>query len=185
MGVEGTIWFSPSAHQSPIVKELWKKIKDNKHPFPSDKASAIKVHTHKYKSPDQPYFPVRTGESDLFKAPDFARHVDAWATANLQVQIGDIKKTGDPVADEFNEIIMEAFNIAFGNMLKSGNLLTWNLWFSAPELVDQEEWRTHAETWRKSIDADHGAPTGEKSEVRYFDGTPFKPAEEFLSLIHI
>jgi hypothetical protein len=35
-------------------------------------------------------------------------------------------------------------------MLQPGNLLFWNVWFKARKLVDQEEWRTHAERWRKS-----------------------------------
>jgi hypothetical protein len=44
-----------------------------------------------------------------------------------------------------------------------------------PKLVDQEEWRTHAERWRKSIDEGHGAHAG--GPARYFDGTPFNPVE--------
>ena len=51
MTVEGTIWFSPSAHQNWFVKEAWKLVKESSLPFPSDKANAIKVTTHKSGSP--------------------------------------------------------------------------------------------------------------------------------------
>ena len=68
--------------------------------------------------------------------------------------------------------------MAAGNMLKEGNILTWNVWFTAPELVDQQEWEDHAEKWRLSLDSDHGSPEGPGTVPRYFDGTPFKPLEE-------
>jgi hypothetical protein len=96
------------------------------------------------------------------------------------VQIGSIIKTGDKVADDFNELVLGIFNTASGNMLKSGNILTWNVWFTAPEYVDTEEWSKHAEKWRKSINADHGSPEGEGTDARYFDGTPFKAGEAFI-----
>jgi hypothetical protein len=54
-------------------------------------------------------------------------------------------------------------------------VLTWNVWFTSPQLVDKVEWRAHAEKWRKSIDADHGSPDGNGTTAKYFDGTPFKP----------
>ncbi len=180
MTVEGTIWFSPSAHENPLVKLLWQMFKNKKLPFPSEKANGIKVSTHKFKDPGQSIFPVRTGETTLFTSPDFAKHPDAWAVGNVEVEIGPIKKTGYPIVDEFNELVMEAFNVASGNILQSGNLLSWNVWFTAPELINKEEWRTHAERWRKSIDADHGSPTGPGTQVRYFDGSPFKPGEEVI-----
>src|SRR5208282_94968 len=63
MTVEGTIWFSPSAHQNWLVKKAWKLFKEKSLPFPSDKANAINVTTHKSGSPAQPIFPVRRGES--------------------------------------------------------------------------------------------------------------------------
>jgi hypothetical protein len=48
MSVVGKVWFSPSAHQKPLVKFLWQKFKNSGHPFPSNKANAIIVTTHKY-----------------------------------------------------------------------------------------------------------------------------------------
>lgn len=180
MTVEGKIWFSPSAHENTIIKMLWAIFKNNGHPFPSSKDNAIIVTTHKSQTPDQPIFPVRKGETDLFESPDFAKHPEAWSKANIEVEIGPIKKTGDKMVDDFNNLIMEVFNMASGNMLKSGNLLTWNVWMTAPELVDKIEWREHAEKWRKSIDADHGSPDGPGTSARYFDGTPFSPAQEII-----
>jgi hypothetical protein len=63
-------------------------------------------------------------------------------------------------------------------MLKEGNTLSWNVWFTAPEEVDTEEWAAHAEKWRVSIDTDHGSPDGEGTLPRYFDGTEFKAMKE-------
>jgi hypothetical protein len=65
-------------------------------------------------------------------------------------------------------------------MLQPGNLLSWNVWFTAPKLVNKEEWRTHAERWRKSIDEGHGSPDGPGSIARYFDRTPFDPVESAI-----
>lgn len=84
------------------------------------------------------------------------------------------------MVDHFNQLIMDIFNLASGNMLQPGNVLSWNVWFKAPALVDREEWRTHAERWRKSIDEDHGSPDGPGTIARYFDGSPFDPVEQLL-----
>jgi hypothetical protein len=179
MTVTGKIWFSPSATQGTLVKWLWDKFAESKLPFPSDKANAIMVTTHKPGNPEQPIFPLRRGETTNFEIPDFAKHWDeAWSVGNLEVQIGPIEKTGYPAVDAFNQIIMDVFNTASGNMLQPGNTLAWNVWFTAPELVDKEEWANHAKLWRESIDADHGSPDGPGTDPRYFDGSPFKPMEE-------
>ena len=181
MTVEGKIWFSPSATDTNwMVQALWELFDDNGYPFPSCKANAIRVSTHLRDQPDQPIFPLRIGEADLFEAPDFAKHPEAWAVGNIEVQIGPIAKTNVAMVDDFNDMVMTAFNIASGNMLAPGNLLTWNVWFTEPELVDQEEWRLHAQTWRDSIDADHGSPDGDGSPARYFDGTPFSVERTIL-----
>ncbi|MGB0389084.1 MAG: hypothetical protein ACPGWR_30035 [Ardenticatenaceae bacterium] len=189
MSVEGTIWFSPSSHQSELVQAGWKLFDKIGAPFPSSKENAIKVKTHKRNQESQPIFPGRTGESTTFDAPDFAKHdtdktfltkhvEKAWAVGNIEVEIGDIeKKRFHPLVNWFNEKVLEMFNEASGNMLQSGNLLTWNVWFTAPELVDTEEWRAHAELWRESLEADHGSPTGLGHPARYADGTLFKPLE--------
>lgn len=174
MTVEGQIWFSPK--QGIIGQVIWDILENSHHNFPLNKANAIKVTTHKPGHPDQPIFPVRKGETTNFKSPDFARHEDqAWTVGNVEVEIGPIQKTYDTVVDGFNALVMKVFNVGSGNMLQPGNVLSWNVWFTEPELVNQNEWRTHAERWRKSIDEHHGSPHGPGTIARYFDGTPFKP----------
>jgi hypothetical protein len=75
---------------------------------------------------------------------------------------------------------MDIFNLASGNLLKPGNVLTWNVWLNAPTIVDQNEWKEHAETWRHSIDTGHVTPDGPGTQPRYFDGTPFSPIDAVL-----
>ena len=175
LSVVGKIWFSPSASGGFLYKMFWNLFKNSSHNFPATKEHAIIVKTHLPDQKDQVDFPLSYGESTDFPIPDFARHTDkAWSVGNLAVEIGEIEPTGDPVADEFNQMVLDAFNLASGNMLQNGNTLTWNVWFDAPGLVDQDEWRNHAEVWRKSIDADHGSPDGPGTDARYFDGSPFK-----------
>ena len=180
LSVVGKIWFSPSAMQNPIVKLLWEHFEKSKQPFPSDKSKAIVVYTHKVDEHEQPVFPLMKGESTGFDIPDFAKHPQAWSVGSLGVQIGSNIKTGYPVVDAFNSLIMDVFNLGAGNMLQLGNVLTWNVWFTQPELVNTEEWRTHAQRWRESIDADHGSPDGAGTEAKYFDGTPFKADLDFI-----
>ena len=172
MTVEGQIWFSPN--QGIIGQLIWALMEKSHHKFPLTKAQAIKVSTHKPGNPEQPIFPVRKGEATGFKSPDFARHEDeAWTVGNVEVEIGPIQETDDEVVNRFNHLVMNIFNVASGNMLSPGNVLSWNVWFSEPKLVNQEAWRTHAERWRKSIDTHHGSPHGAGTIPRYFDGTPF------------
>lgn len=180
MTVEGKIWFTPSSLESWKIKLLWASFDRLNLPFPSDKAHAIRVTTFKPGDPTQPIFPLLQGETTLFPSPNFAKHPEAWSIGNIGVEIGPIIKTGNPIADEFNELIMEIFNFATGNMLLSGNVLTWNVWFRSPQLVDKVEWKAHAEKWRKSIDADHGSPDGQGTTAKYFDGTPFNPIAGIL-----
>jgi len=180
MTVVGKIWFSPSAHQNFLVKHFWKKFADSDLPFPSDKAHAIVVTSSKVGDPGTKIFPLLTGQSSGFPIPDFAKHPEAWSVGNLGVQMGPIETSGNAEVDTFNQLVMDLFNLASGNMLQDGNVLTWNVWFTAPELVDQQEWRDHAEKWRKSIDADHGSPDGEGSAARYFDGSTYKPLQSLI-----
>jgi hypothetical protein len=163
MTVEGKVWFGPSAHQSSGGSKILKVLDALNYPVPGNKANAIIVTTHNPGHPEQPIFPFRQGETTLFESPDFAKHPEAWSVGNIEVEIGPIQSTGNADVDEFNTLIMELFNLISGNMLQSGNILSWN----------KEEWRTHAERWRTSIDEDHGSPDGPGTVARYFDGTPF------------
>jgi len=181
MKVEGRIWFSPSAHDHVLVQQLAEHFKKHNLPFPSDKANAIVVSTHNPGTPEQEIFPLTKGSSTDFPIPDFAKHEDiSWSLGHLGVQIGPIVKTNVKIVDDFNQLILDVFNTAAGNMLKNGNILTWNVWFTAPEEVNRLEWATHTEKWRRSIDADHGSPDGEGTVARYFDGTPFSPLKELF-----
>lgn len=184
MTVVGKIWFSKSAHQNALVKLFWERFKDSPHPFPADKERAIVVRTFKPGDRPQTIFPLFKGESEStdFPIPDFARHDEAWTVGHLGVEIGGIEPTGDPEVDEFNQMVLDIFNLGSGNMLKDGNILTWNVWFTAPELVDRDEWKGHALKWRESIDADHGSPDGPGTAARYFDGSPFNPGEALIEV---
>ena len=176
MKVTGKIWFAPSSYDKKLVKLIKAYFTYKKLPFPGDKAHAIEVQTFKPGSPDVEAFPLVSGPSPKFAIPEFAQHKEiSWAMGSLSVQIGSIKPTGVDKVDKFNQLVLDIFNTAGGNMLKEGNILYWNVWFTAPEKVNQEEWQEHAEYWRDSIQADHGSPDGNGTKARYFDGTPFKP----------
>ena len=181
MSVEARAWFAPGYEEKPAVKLLWKLLDDLGHDFPISKDKAIVVSAHKPGDPDQPIFPLSKGESTRFFAPDFARHNDeAWSVGHLEAEIGTIQPTHLSAVDDFNLLVLDIFNMSSGNMLKAGNVLTWNVWFDHPQLVDQGEWRDHAEKWRESIDIDHTSPDRQRTPARFPDGTLFSPAEELI-----
>lgn len=175
--VEGRVWFTPGQHQGAIFKDLWNYLRRLEPQLPMDKDHAIRVPTFKINDPQSPIFPIHKGQTQRFATPEFTHHPEAWTVANLDVEIGSIKLTDQPVVDEFNELVMEAFNLGSGNLLQPGNVLTWNVWFTEPELVNESEWRNHAGLWRKSIDEHHGSPDGPGSIARYFNGSPFSAAQ--------
>ena len=182
MSVEARAWFAPGFHEKPAVKLLWKLLDEFGHDFPISKDKAIVIGAHKPGDPDQPIFPLSRGENPRFVAPDFARHEDeAWSVGHLEAEIGAIEPTHHTAVDDFNNLFLDIFNMSSGNMLQAGNVLTWNVWFNHPELVDQEEWRDHAERWRKSIDIDHTSPDRQRTPARFHDGTPFQPPEELVA----
>ena len=182
MVVVGRIWFAPSAHETKFVKLIGDVFEEEGLNFPFDKANAIVIETYKPGHPEQPIFPLKTGQTPEkdFKIPDFAQHKEAWSVAHLGVQIGKIqtKPNEKEIVKEFNQLIWDVFNMGTGNMLKEGNILTWNVWFTAPDLVNQTEWQNHAECWRDSIDVDNTSPDGPGSIKRYYDGSPFKLLKE-------
>jgi hypothetical protein len=181
MSVEARAWFAPGHHEKPTVKLLWKLLDELGHDFPITKDKAVVISAHKPGDRDQPIFPLSKGESTCFVAPDFARHADeAWSVGHLEAEIGAIEPTHVTAVDDFNRLLLDIFNMSSGNMLKSGNVLTWNVWFNHPELVDRKEWRDHAETWRTSIDVDHTSPDRHRSPARHHDGSPFAPAEGLI-----
>ncbi|MGB1252780.1 MAG: hypothetical protein ACPG8W_19355 [Candidatus Promineifilaceae bacterium] len=182
MTVEGKIWFAPGSHDHWFVKAIW-SIFDGlgSGQFPFTKEHAIRVSTHMLNKPEHPIFTVRKGLSDRFDAPEFTTHYGdkLWTVGHIDVQIGSVISTGDPEVDRFNQSIVDIFNMGSGNMLQKDNTLTWNVWFTPPEIVDQEEWAEHAETWRESMDVDHSHTS---TPAKYADETLFKPRINYFKL---
>ena len=57
-----------------------------------------------------------------------------------------------------------------------------NVWVNHPELVDQEEWREHAEKWRESIDVNHNSPERWVSPPRFHDGSLIPVPKNLVAL---
>ncbi|MFT6289508.1 MAG: hypothetical protein ACJAR2_000093 [Ilumatobacter sp.] len=179
MSVEARVWFGPGAEQNTAVKLLWAVTKELGHDFPVSKDKAVVVSTNQPGDIDQPIFQLLKGETSRFKAPKFACHTDeAWSVGHIEVEVGAIKQTHIPEVDKFNEMLMDILNLASGNMLKQGSVLTWNVWVNHPELVDREEWQRHADEWRRSIDVDHISIERGRSVARFYDETPFEVTED-------
>ena len=178
MTVTGKIWFGPSARNKLLYKLLRLVLEEKDLPFPLDKKNAIQVTLHEVGNPDQAAISVRSGINPAFENPAFAmHHEEAWAVANVAVEIGPILPRHNTMVDDFNAMVMEIFNLASGNLLQQGNVLTWNVWLNAPTIVDRCEWKAHAEFWRHSLDTGHGSPDGPGTPPRYFNGTPFEPID--------
>ena len=174
LGVKGRIWISESSKGLSFVKQLMAKY--NTKGFPFSKANSINVTTHNPGQPWNPVFSLYNGTDPSFPHPSYALHWDkAYGVGFLNVAIGGIQLTGNDNVDQFNQIVLDIFNLASGNILKKGSTLSWNVWFAEPELVDHKEWSEHAQKWRDSIDVNHTSPTGEGSTQTYFDGRAFKP----------
>ena len=181
MAVEAKIWFAPGYEENHLVRVLWRLIESLGHDFPISKDKAVVVSAHQPGNPDQPAFALTRGENPRFQAPEFARHTDlAWSVGHLEAQIGDVVPTHETAVDDFNRLVLDVVNLSSGNMLKPGNVLTWNVWFSPPELVNQAEWRNHAETWRRSIDVDHTSPDRYRGPARFHDGTLLQPVHTII-----
>ena len=178
--VVAKIWFSQTAKKhSKLSKWAAHKLADTKLPF--SKETAITISTCNKDDTTCTFFSLRKGETEEFITPAFARHCGiSHGVGHLSAQIGEMNKTGSEIADNFNLIVLDIFNALSGNMLKKDNVLTWNVWFSAPEAVDQDEWNAHAELWRHSIQAEHGSPGGRGTSPRFEDGTKFNAKEDFI-----
>ena len=180
MSVMGQIWFSEGTEQNRLLA-LFAKILNLKGHFkmPFSKKNSIKVSTHCKGKPYEPLFALRNGTNQDFMIPPFAQHwEEAYGVAHLEVEIGPIipeVRPSNEIVLEFNQLILDIFNLGSGNILKEGQILSWNVWFAEPELVDTEEWQNHAEVWRESLEVNHTSPTGDGVPSRFYDGTPFKP----------
>jgi len=169
--VTGKIWFSPN-NNHPLLKLLFASCDHLNLPF--KKSSAIEVQTSNIGN-SNPIFPLLKGTTNRFSSPSFADHQDvAYTVGNIDVQINNLKLTGNDIVDKFNKIVLGIFNILSGNMLQDTNILSWNVWFDNPSVVDQAEWQAHAEYWRESLDVDHRSPEGNGTQAKYYDGTLLK-----------
>ena len=176
LGVSGVVWFESPANKNPLLDAIEKAFDKKKFPF--SKANAIKVNGHLPGKPYEDYFPLVNGTDSKFFHPTFAQHWDeAYSVASLEVEIGKQEMTGDKLVDEFNTSILKIFNIVSGNILTEGQKVAWNIWFNEPEVVDQAEWKEHAEKWLHSICVEHEYPDGDGGEMTHFDGKPFEPLE--------
>ena len=194
MTVKPRVWLTPSEHQGNKLKMAWPILEALFPELPLSKKQAILINTYRPKTKQKiADFPVRKGETDLFESPPFAKHYNKrgfYTVGNLGVEIGNIVERNNVLVDDFNKLLMDGFNLGSGNMLSPTNVLTWNVWFTEPQKVDQQEWKDHAVKWRDSIDAHHGPPyTKEEIEewphlfdprpVRYFDGRVFHATDAF------
>ncbi|MEE9407518.1 MAG: hypothetical protein V3V28_05530 [Polaribacter sp.] len=183
MIVKPKIWFSPAANESAYGKLLWSIFELNNlgYCFPSEKTKAIELNTYQTTSQKTTTITLRDGlfmEGDL---PPFTIHKEAWSHANVEVEIGEIDLNHSDLVNEFNTIMMKAFNIGSGNMLQQGNILAWNVWFDAPSIVNRKEWENHADVWRRSIDVDHCSPDGPGTDPRFADGSIFNVEKELFA----
>ena len=55
----------------------------------------------------------------------------------MDEDFGPIEPRNVPLVDDFNAMAMDIFNLASGNLLTPGSVLTWNVWFNAPTIVDR------------------------------------------------
>lgn len=186
LSVKPKIWFSPSAKKSAIGKLLWAVFELNHlgYCFPSKKSKAIRLNTYRTDKQESTTILLRDGLFMEGEIPGFTDHsMESWSHANLEVEIGEIDSSPHELVTEFNELVMKAFNIGSGNMLHQGNILAWNVWFDAPSIVSQKEWRNHADYWRKSIDVEHTSPDGEGTNPRFANGKPFSVKKELFNEI--
>lgn len=169
--VTGKIWFSPN-NDHPLLKLLFQAGGHLNLPF--TKASAIEVQTSNIGNSNT-IFPLLKGQTPRFTSPDFALHTNqAYTVGSIDVQINNFKLTDNDTVNKFNKIVLGIFNILSGNMLLNTNVLSWNVWFNEPSLVDQTEWAEHAKLWRESLNVDHRSPDGDGTQARYFNGDLLK-----------
>lgn len=182
-GVEGVVWIEPA--NNPFA-ELFGPLLDS-YGFPFSKANGAKKKGHAIGKPYEEFWPMRNGTDPLFFHPQSMQHWDeAFSVYHLQVEIGDQIMTGKAIVDDFNTLVINAFNLASGNILVTGQQVAWNVWANEPEDVDTEEWKAHAEKWFHSITVDHTYPTGKYSDKpSYFDGSEFKPLGDGDAIVSV
>jgi len=191
--IQPKIWFSPDTIQNnTLVMLLWQLFKGLRIPFPSSKANAIKLNGYGVDQQDQPVksgvLNIQNGLDPNYPVPPYALHKEpdiynqkAAVWVYLAVEIGEVISSGNEIADWFNALVMDIFNLASGNLLQYQNVLSWNVWALAPEEVYTSEWQSHADYWRFSLDVNHRSPEGNGRNPQYFNGTPFNPLVAAIS----
>jgi hypothetical protein len=176
--IQPTIWFSPDSVNGWLWQQLLKLNNKWSDKLSLSKSKGIRIKTSNGDGTND-IIQVRMGEYPNYRFPERANHWGdyAWAVANLAVTIGCIDSTSDSNVDDFNSKGMELFNLGSGNLLQATNTLIWNLWAGSPELVNQDEWKNHANYWRHSIDVNHRPPEGEGTNITDINGKPFKANE--------
>lgn len=173
----GQLWFSKPRksdkkhfpHHKRFM-QLCKAMKKKRpgYALPFDKKNSIKIRLRNPENPNSQILKIRAGQCPHFESIKEADHsAEAWQVGWVSVKIEGVILTGDSLVDGFNNLIYDIFNFSKGNILGKGHTLTWNVWFQAPTLVNQQEWRNHAERWRKSIDEGHGSPSQLKEGAFY------------------
>jgi len=183
VGVEGVLWIEPD--DNPFA-ELFGPLL-NKYGFPFSKKTAAKAKGHAVGKPYEEFWPMRNGTDPLFFHPESMQHWDeAFSVYHLQVEIGDQIMTGSSIVDDFNTLLIDAFNLVTGNILKKGQKVAWNVWANEPEDVDTEEWQGHADRWFESITVNHTYPTTKYLDApTYFDGTEFEPLADGDGIVYV
>jgi len=177
MSVTGVVWLTVNKEAPATFRFLLNLIKwsTGMTGLPFSKSNGIQILTNR-PGTEESLLILHDGMDPDFNAPHFKTHWDegAYAQVYVQAQLGEIAKRAgqSQLVTGFNELIVTMFNFASGNMLQSGNVLSWNIWFESPEIVNQTEWQQHAEHWRDSFDNGNSHP-GEPST--YFNGTIAKP----------
>lgn len=195
MTVQARVWLTPGQHQGNLLKRAWPYLQAHFPEVPLSKKHAILINTSNPDPPYDPIFHLREGETDQFTSPDFARHCEDrgfYTVGHLAVRIGNIEKKNNAEVDDFNQLLMNGFNVGSGNMLAHDSVLTWNVWFTEPQLVNCYEWESHAAKWRESIDAHHAhLPYSKEVQqewpdlfadrpVRLSNGATFKPDDNAI-----
>jgi hypothetical protein len=180
LGVEGHVWFSAPTNKRSYLLNFLEKVLLQHTEFPFSKNHSITVQTNMPGDPSNPIFDLKNGTSPSFPIPEYAIHDGpkdkAYNVAYIAVEIGEIKTQNSKMIDDFNQMVIDIFNFGSGNIFRKKSTLTWNVWFEEPKLVNQTEWKLHAEYWRESLDVHHTSPDGDDgSNQTYFDGRLFNP----------
>ena len=154
----------------PIRAKLQESFREGEFPFSKEHGTIIRAHYPG--KPYEPICPVHNGTDPDYPIPEKRNHFDeCYGVGHISTEVR-LEKTGRPQHDHLNEILVDVMEIGLPGMLSDGSIVHWNLWFSPPEPVDPEEWRSHTEAMRLSVNDHDGRTSFDKhlAEVEDFDG---------------